>query len=169
MIAEKYGTTAKVLQKYNGITNANLLKIGQSIKIPSAGTTVENIKSPPRPAFHTVKKGDTFFAIANKYGVSPDQLKGANSKINPNKIYIGQKISIPGGSSEPAATAATEKTPPPAATPKYSLVKINKEVTLNEFAKAHGMTVSQVNNANGWTFDGDQLFAVGSEAYVIRK
>ena len=34
-IAAKYGTTYQVLAKYNGISNPNLISIGQKIKIPS--------------------------------------------------------------------------------------------------------------------------------------
>lgn len=185
LIAEKYGTTAQVLQKYNGIKNANLLKVGQTIRIPAKGSTVDNIKTPPRPASHIVKKGDTFFAIANKYGLSPEEFKQANAKINPNKIYIGQKLSIPGGKTgkvknEPSqpkevATsqnnkerAATENTDPAPKPKSFTKVVITKQVTLGEFAKNYKMTVTEVNDVNGWSYGADTLFDVGSEAYVNR-
>jgi len=183
MIAEKYGTTSKVLQKYNGIQNANLLKVGQTIKIPAKGSTVDNIKTPPRPASHTVSKGDTFFAIANKYGLNPEELIKANSKINPNKIYIGQKLAIPGGTAQPSAAPKTnnaktaaapvsnnsEKAPTSA--PKkspYTKVVITKQISLGDFAKNYKMSVNQVNDVNGWSYDPETVFDVGSEAYVYR-
>ena len=42
---------------------------------------------------HIVKRGETFASIANKYGISEQQLKTANSK---NKIcYSGLILTIP--------------------------------------------------------------------------
>ena len=38
-IAKKYGTTYKVLAEYNGISNPNVINVGQKIKIPTAATT----------------------------------------------------------------------------------------------------------------------------------
>lgn len=38
-IAKKYGTTYKVLAAYNGISNPNIIHVGQKIKIPGTATT----------------------------------------------------------------------------------------------------------------------------------
>lgn len=38
-IAKKYGTTYKVLAAYNGISNPNIIHVGQKIKIPGTTTT----------------------------------------------------------------------------------------------------------------------------------
>jgi len=47
---------------------------------------------------HTVQSGDTMWAIAQKNGVSLNSLIQANPQIkNPNLIFPGQEISIPGG------------------------------------------------------------------------
>ena len=49
---------------------------------------------------YTVKSGDTLSAIATAHGVSLQSLKAANPQIsNPNVIYPGQSINIPGGGS----------------------------------------------------------------------
>ena len=50
----------------------------------------------PTPQVYVVAKGDTMSKIAKKYGVTIEQLLAANPKIkNPNKIAIGDQITIP--------------------------------------------------------------------------
>lgn len=40
-IAAKYGTTYQKLAEYNGISNPNLIRVGQQIKIPGTGTSIQ--------------------------------------------------------------------------------------------------------------------------------
>lgn len=50
-------------------------------------------------ATHTVRSGDTMWAIARQNGVSLNSLIAANPQIkNPDLIFPGQKLNIPGGS-----------------------------------------------------------------------
>ena len=44
--------------------------------------------------YYTVSSGDTLYAIANKYGVSVDELKLANN-LSSNTLSIGQVLIIP--------------------------------------------------------------------------
>jgi lysozyme len=46
--------------------------------------------------YHVVQPGDTLFAIAARYGVSAWTLARANGIWNPNIIYVGQTLVIPG-------------------------------------------------------------------------
>jgi LysM repeat protein len=48
---------------------------------------------------YTVVSGDTLSSIANKFGVSVADLAAANGIADPNMIYAGQTIQIPGGTS----------------------------------------------------------------------
>ncbi|RSK27231.1 L,D-transpeptidase [Bacillus sp. HMF5848] len=45
---------------------------------------------------HTVKSGETLFKISEDYRVSLQSIINANPGINPNLIYVGQKLNIPG-------------------------------------------------------------------------
>src|SRR5699024_9781062 len=47
---------------------------------------------------HTVKNGESLWAIADQYGVSEDQLKSSNN-ISGNMIFPGQVITVNGSSS----------------------------------------------------------------------
>ena len=53
------------------------------------------------PTWHTVVRGETLFSIGRLYGVSPWAIATANRLVNPNRIYVGQTLYIPAGSSYP--------------------------------------------------------------------
>ena len=47
-------------------------------------------------AVYTVRKGDTLWGIAGRYGVALTELITANPQIkNPNLIYPGDEVNIP--------------------------------------------------------------------------
>lgn len=48
---------------------------------------------------YTVRAGDTLSGIAARFGVTLASLISANHITNPNLIYVGQVLTIPGGSS----------------------------------------------------------------------
>lgn len=50
------------------------------------------IQSPP--TVYTVKKGDTLFSIAWRFGLERSAVQRQNHISNPNKIYIGQKLRL---------------------------------------------------------------------------
>lgn len=83
-IAVKNGTTVSALQNLNGIKNANLINIGQVIKLPGSTTSSGGT--------YTVKSGDTLSGIAKKVGSTIKELQNKNGIKNVNKIYAGQKI-----------------------------------------------------------------------------
>ena len=60
----------------------------------------------PTPQVYVVKAGDNLGKIAQKFGLTIDQILAANPAIkNPNKISLGQEIVIP-------LPAAAETAPP---------------------------------------------------------
>lgn len=90
-IASKYGTTYQVLASYNGISNPNLIGVGQTIKIPNG--TMSHITNTSSRTY-IVKSGDTLSNIAKKYGTTYQKIAKDNNISNPNKIYPGQKLII---------------------------------------------------------------------------
>ena len=88
-IASKYNTTYQTLAEYNEIKNPNLIHIGQKIKIPTGNTTEKSTV-----VTYTVKKGDTLSAIAKKYNTTYQKIAKDNGIKDPNKIYVGQKLTI---------------------------------------------------------------------------
>jgi lipoprotein NlpD len=45
--------------------------------------------------YHTVKKGDTVYSIAQKYGVSQDRIISNNNIRDPRTLQVGQQLKIP--------------------------------------------------------------------------
>ena len=43
---------------------------------------------------YTVQEGDTLWALSKKYGCTISQLQSWNNISDPNRIYVGQKLTI---------------------------------------------------------------------------
>ena len=88
-IASKNNTTVDNIKKLNNLSSNNL-SVGQVLKL-SYNAKNEDIKE---SNIYTVKKGDSLWLIANKYGTTVDELKSANN-LKSNTLYIGQTLIIP--------------------------------------------------------------------------
>ncbi len=67
----------------------------------------------PTPQLYTVAKGDTMSKIARKFGVTVEELLAANPQIkNPNKIDIGDELTIPAPAPEGVPDAGEESAAP---------------------------------------------------------
>ena len=56
---------------------------------------VNKLCKPSKMSYHIVKRNDTLSAIANKYGITLDEIMRLNPDIkNPNLIYPGQKVRV---------------------------------------------------------------------------
>ena len=52
---------------------------------------------------HVVRRGETLFSIAARYGTTTQAIVRANGLPNANRIYVGQRLVIPGSGSSGAA------------------------------------------------------------------
>ena len=86
-ISKKYKTTPESVININNL-KSNILTIGQVLKVPSSSIDVNN-----NNLVYTVQKGDTLYSIAEKFGMTVDNIKKLNN-LNSNEIYIGQQLLI---------------------------------------------------------------------------
>lgn len=82
-IASKYGTTYQSLAGLNGLSNPNLIYVGQQLKVSGAAATNRS---------YTVQSGETLSGIAAKLGTTYQALAQKNGLSNPNLIYTSQQL-----------------------------------------------------------------------------
>ncbi|CZQ87867.1 lysin motif [Trichococcus palustris] len=138
-IALQYGVTVQQIVSANNIANANLIRVGQVLTIPGAGTTPTPTPTPTPSTgtTYTVKSGDTLYAIALRYGVTIQQIVSANNIANANLISVGQVLTIPGAGTTPTPTPTTGTT--------YT---VKAGDTLYAIALRYGITIQQIVSAN---------------------
>jgi len=56
----------------------------------------KTVKAQSEGPIYIVQSGDTLGEIASRFGISTDQLIQANPSIDPNLMYIGTELIIPG-------------------------------------------------------------------------
>ena len=88
-IARWYGVSVHALAQANGIWNVNLIFAGQTLCIPSGGGG-----GGAGSGHHVVRYGQTLSGIAAYYGTTTTCLAQANGIWNPNRIYVGQVLTI---------------------------------------------------------------------------
>lgn len=82
-IAKKYGTTAAKLAEYNGITNPNIITVGQKIRIPGTATATKVAVG----SRVTIKTGALYGGLATSRGAKvPDYISGPNRRYTIKKI-----------------------------------------------------------------------------------
>lgn len=83
-IAAKYGTTYQKLAEYNGISNPNVISVGQKIKIPGSSSASTN--SSTAAASTSYKVGDVVQFSGSKHYTSATATSGSTAKPGPAKI-----------------------------------------------------------------------------------
>lgn len=153
-IASKNNTTVDNIKKLNNLSSNNL-SVGQVLKL-SYDAKKEDIKE---SNIYTVKKGDSLWLIANKYGTTVDKLKNAND-LKSNTLSIGQTLIIP------------EKKE---STSKISYV-VKKGDSLWLIANKYDTTVEKIkstNNLKGNTLSIGQVLVIPSSSefitYTVKK
>jgi LysM repeat protein len=91
-IARRYGTTVQAVAARNGIANPSLIRVGQTLTIPTSGASTT---LPSGGTTYVVQPGDNLFRIALRYNMSHVYLAQYNGITDPSRIYIGQVIRIP--------------------------------------------------------------------------
>ncbi|MGM0865417.1 MAG: LysM peptidoglycan-binding domain-containing protein [Bacillota bacterium] len=87
-LAKRYGTTIKHLKQLNGMVS-DQINIGQFLLVPA-----EQMQS-TTGELYTVVPGDTLWGVANRFGISQEELSKSND-LKMDMLLIGQHLFIPG-------------------------------------------------------------------------
>ena len=113
---------------------------------PTAGVTVPQTGTETAGTEYVVVKGDSLWKIAKKNGVTVKAIEAANPGVNPSKLKVGQKLSIPGATgAAPATTGSTGS----AAAGGAEIYVVKSGDTLTRIAKRYGVTVRAIESENG--------------------
>ncbi len=111
---------------------------------------------------HVVQPGDTLFGIAMQHGVTIDSLVQSNRLVNPNAIYVGQKLRITADADDEGARPANA---PSEDESEAHIVQPGE--TLSAIAAAHGVTVEAIAEASG--IAASDLLRVGQRLRIPRR
>jgi LysM repeat protein len=187
-IARLHGCRVSDLLNANGLKADSIIHPGQKLKLPATDHTPPPAAAPsalPAIATHTVAPGETFAAIARQHGIPLNNLLAANPEIKPTALRPGQTVRL-GQTSAPAKTrsldagntqmilasknespsAAESPSPAPLGSPptvKIQQIKIDREMTYQEFASRQGTNTRRLNQLNGLDLLDSALLAKGSE------
>lgn len=156
-ISQKQGTTVSKLQEWNRLSTAAIYP-GQVLHlaaVPDRKAAPSHPAAAPKRHAITVVAGDTLYSLANKTGVSLQQLKAANG-LQSTVIHIGQTLYIPGATSPVAAeTPAPVKTTTVVARQATSAgsYQVQNGDTLYSIANRVGVTVAELKALNGLQSD----------------
>jgi LysM repeat protein len=95
-IARANGTTVQVLAEANGISNPNLIVVGQRLLIPDGRPGGPAVPAAQPQRKHTVSSGENLTLIASRYGTTVTAIVEANQLANPGLIHPGQVVIVPG-------------------------------------------------------------------------
>lgn len=137
-IADRHGISLTRLMQANGITNPNLVVAGQSLRLPGSSAAGAGSSS---GASVTVQPGDTLSDIADRQGISLNQLMQANGITNPDMVVAGQKLVLPGSRRATAAAAPRELPTAP-----YT---VKSGETISEIADRFGTSTERLIQLNG--------------------
>ena len=121
-IGKKYGVSVSAIQEANSL-NDNGIKVGQKIKIPdgssssvgsqssssqTAKSSASGVATTNSDGTYTVQKGETWYGISKKYGISAADLQKLNGFGSDSSLKVGQKLKVPGSSGASSAVAGAK-------------------------------------------------------------
>lgn len=65
------------------------------LPVMSPAHAAAELAHPPRPQYHTVTRGESFYVIAQAHGITVEEVKALNPKLNPAALRPGDQVRLP--------------------------------------------------------------------------
>jgi LysM repeat protein len=155
-IAVAYGVPLNSLAAQNHIVNVDLIYAGESLSVPGQAPPA----GPPASSSYTIQNGESLTSIAAMQRTTVQQLISANPDIvDPNRIFVGESLALPGGSSTTITTTSSTST-------TITTIQSGDVPTLlTEYAQAYGLDPILV-EALAWQESGWRQGVVSSAGAV---
>lgn len=153
-IAARYGISVRELARLNKLGLRSRLRVGQRLVINLPAATSSHPVLSSRPTSYRVRPGDNLTSIAQRYGVSVDNLRQWNN-LRSNRIRIGQQLRV----SPPAHSILK-----PTASSKMAY-RVKRGDTLSSIAQRYGVSVSELRS---WNHLKSDKLVVGQRLKILR-
>ena len=104
-LARRFGISVQDIINANPGVDPNSLLVGQVICLPIGPVPGA---CPPGSQSYTVRAGDTYFSLAQRFGTTVEELIRVNPGVDPNQLQVGQIICIPVGAAPPTCPPRTQ-------------------------------------------------------------
>lgn len=183
-ISQEVGVSTTEISYLNKITDPNRISVGQRLIIPGKEPAEPKPAEPkpiePKPIvepklpdeyyYYVVKTGDTLSSLSQKVGVSTRELIDLNKITNPDRLYIGQRLIIPGKETNKEPVKAPVNEPVKKKTPVVLSTKIDRieeGENLYDFARRHQLEVEEIIRHN--LYNNPALYREGQPVTVPVK
>jgi len=134
-IAERHDVTIAQLLEWNDLDDPDRIFSGATLIVSSP--TDSSSSAAAASGTHVVTAGDTLSGIAARFGTSLARLVAANELSNPDRIYVGQTISL---TEQPTTTTTTA--------PRRTHKVVSGD-TLSTIAAGYGVKIGVLASDNG--------------------
>lgn len=133
-IALKYSMSVSELKKLNKL-KSNVAVLGRKLKVAGATSATNSTSSrQTESSTHIVRRGDSLSKISASYNVTIQAIKRENG-LSKDAVYLGQRLTIPGGASKDAKSAPASH-------------KVKRGDTLSEIAEQYGVSIKALMREN---------------------
>lgn len=115
-------------------------------QVDTAAQATQPAKTDTAAIVYSVVQGDNLFKLAQRYGVTVNEIQQWNNLPSPDKISIGQKLTIYTTGTKVAAVP--QSTPAQPAKPQPVYHKVKKGENLGVIARKYHTTVSKIQKLN---------------------
>ncbi len=166
-IARQFGSTVEAIIQANGLPASGFINIGQVLVVPVRDqqpvpptftpampipTQVpDGAGGPPAGGYatYTVVRGDTLSSIAARFNTTVAVLAQLNGLVNPNLIYAGQQLRVPGTAQQAPTPVVPTQAPTVPQPPRPATHVVQPGENLFRIALRYGVTVDQLARYNG--------------------